>query len=326
MTKTTQILAGLAAAALLAASGRAEDKAAPAAKPAAGLKPSGYVQLLSTAQSAGIDGLSLRRTRFALAGTAAPNLTFKIEVEALKSPAVMDAQIDWTPVAGAGLRFGQFKVPFSLENLTPTPDLDLINLAPSVSSLVPGLDIGSNGRDIGLVFNGQASVFGYFVGVFNGAGINKADNNSRKDISARLVARPLSGLSLGVSLYDGWFSASSGAAPVVRDRTGFEAAWITPRLSLKAELIRARDGETKRQGWYAQGGWFVVRKKIQAVARYDSLDLDRDASSDRVATAAAGLSWFIAGRTRIQVNYEHVTNEAGAVLNRSLLAQFQLGF
>ncbi len=326
MMKRTKIRASLAAAALLAATGWAEDKTAPAAKDAGGVKLSGYVQLLSTTQSAGIDGLSLRRTRVALSGTAAPNLKFKIEVEALKSPAVIDAQIDWTPAAAAGLRLGQFKVPFSLENLTSTPDLDLINLAPSVSSLVPGLDIGSNGRDIGLVLTGKASIFEYFVGAFNGAGINKADTNSRKDVSARLVMRPLSGLSFGASLYDGRYSATAGAAPVVRDRTGFDAAWVTPAVSLKAELIRARDGEKKRQGWYALGGWFVVRKKIQAVIRYDSLDLDRDAASDRVATAAAGLNWFIAGRTRIQINYEQVVNEAGAVLNRSLLAQFQVGF
>lgn len=326
MMRGTKILAAGAAAALLAAPAWAGDKAAPAAQEAAGIKPSGYVQLLSTTQSVGVDGLSLRRTRLALSGAAAPNLKFKIEVEALKSPAVVDAQIDWTPAAAAGLRFGQFKVPFGLENLTPTPSLDLINLAPSVSGLVPGLDIGSYGRDIGLVFTGQASIFEYFVGVFNGAGVNKADTNGQKDLAARLVMRPLSGLSFGASLYDGRYSAAAGAAPVVRDRTGFDAAWVTPAVSLKAELIRARDGERRRQGWYAQGGWFVVPKKIQAVVRYDSLDLDRGAASDRVATAAAGLSWFIAGRTRIQVNYEHVVNEAGAVLNRSLLAQFQLGF
>ncbi|MDD8026541.1 MAG: porin [Acidobacteriota bacterium] len=303
----------------------AEDKPSVAAVTAAEpLKFSGYTQLLSTTQTAGIDGFSLRRVRLGLAGDITKTLKFKIEVEALKSPAVIDAQIDWMPTAAAGLRFGQFKVPFSLENLTSTPDLDLINLSQVVAKLVPGQDSGSSGRDIGVVVTGKASIFEYSVGAFNGAGINKADTNGQKDVSARLVVRPASGLSFGASLYDGRHSATTGAAPVTRDRTGFEAAWITPTISFKAELIRAKDGDVRKQGWYAQAGYFLVAKKIQAVVRYDSLDGDRAASSDRVDVAAAGLNWIILGRTKLQVNYEHTRSEAGAVINRAFLVQFQL--
>ncbi len=315
----------LAAAALAAAAGWAEDKTVPAAAAPGPVKLSGYAQVLSTTQSAGIDGLSLGRTRLALSGDVTKKLKFKLEVEALKSPAVIDAQIDWTPAAAAGLRFGQFKVPFSLENLTSTPDLDLIHLSQAVARLAPGQDIGSSGRDIGAVATGKASIFEYFLGGFNGAGINKADNNGQKDVAARLVVRPVAGLSLGASLYDGRYSATAGAAPVTRDRTGLEAAWVTPAVSLRAEIIRARDADIRKQGWYAQAGCFLVAKKIQAVVRYDSLDINRAAASDRVDVAAAGLNWIILGRTKLQINYEHTRNESGAVVNRAFLVQFQLG-
>ncbi|MCX6559593.1 MAG: porin [Candidatus Aminicenantes bacterium] len=305
----------------------AQDKAAASAVTAAEpLKISGYAQVLSTTQSAGVDGLSVRRVRLALAGEISKTIKIKAEIDALKSPALIDAQIDWTPAAAAGLRIGQFKVPFSLENMTSTSDLDWINLAQAVSKLVPGQDNSSNGRDIGLALTGKASLFEYYLGVFNGAGINKADTNDQKDIAARLVVRPLSGLALGASLYNGCHSATAGAAPVTRDRAGFEAAWVSPTLSLKAELIRAADAAIHKQGWYAQAGYFVLPKKIQALIRFDSLDVNRDQATDRVDIASAGLTWFIVGKTKIQVNYEHTRNEAGAVLNRAFLVKLQIGY
>jgi phosphate-selective porin OprO/OprP len=305
----------------------AQDKtAAPGVTAAEPLKLSGYSQILSTIQSTGTDGLALRRTRFGLSGDVTKTLKFKLEVEALKSPSVIDAQIDWMPSSEAGLRFGQFKVPFSLENMTSTPDLDLINLSQAVAKLVPGQDNGSSGRDIGVVLTGKASVFEYYFGAFNGAGINKADTNDSKDIAARLVIRPASGLSLGASFYDGRHSPTTGAASVTRDRTGFEAAWTTPKIVLKAELIQAKDAAIRKQGWYAQAGYFIVPKKIQAVIRFDSLDVNRDAASDRMDVATAGFTWTILGRTKLQVNYEHTRNEAGAVVNRAFLVQFQLGY
>lgn len=305
----------------------AQDKAAaPAVTAAEPLKISGYSQILSTTQSAGVDGLSVRRVRLALTGEISKTIKIKAEIDALKSPALIDAQIDWTPSAAAGLRIGQFKVPFSLENMTSTADLDWINLAQAVSKLVPGQDNSSNGRDIGLALTGKASLFEYYLGVFNGAGINKADTNDQKDIAARLVVRPLSGLALGASFYNGRHSATAGAVPIARDRAGFEAAWVSPTLSLKAELIRAADAAIHKQGWYAQAGYFVLPKKIQALIRFDSLDVNRDKATDRVDVAAAGLTWFIVGKTKVQVNYEHTRNEAGAVLNRAFLVKLQIGY
>jgi phosphate-selective porin OprO/OprP len=320
-------LISLAIAVGIVSSAFAQDKAvSPPVTAAEPLKLSGFFQTLSTTQKTGSDSLSIRRARFGFAGGITKTLSFKVSFDAVRSPLLLDALADWTPSAAAGVRFGQFKVPFGIENTLSAADLDMISTAPTVAKLAPGQDIGSTGRDIGLAFNGKASIFEYYLGAFNGAGINKADTNDQKDIAARLIVRPLPGLSLGASLYDGRYSAAAGAAPVTRDRTGFEASWATPTLSLKAELIRAVDAAVHKQGWYAQAGYFVVPKKVQALIRFDSLDVNRDAASDRVDVAAAGLTWFIVGKTKLQVNYEHTRNEAGALVNRAFLVQFQLGY
>ena len=199
----------------------AQDKApSPPVTASSALKISGFLQTLSTTQKAGSDGFSIRRARFGFAGGITKTLSFKASFDGVRTPIVVDVLADWTLSAAAGVRFGQFKVPFGIENTLSAADLDLISTAPSVAKLAPGQDIGSTGRDIGLAFNGKALVFEYFLGLFNGAGINKADTNDQKDIAARLIVRPLSGLWLGASLYDGRYSAAAGIAPVARTETG----------------------------------------------------------------------------------------------------------
>jgi len=305
----------------------AQDKgASPAVSSSRTLKLTGYTQALSTTQSVGVDGLIIRRARFSLAGDVLKNVKIKVQIDLLKNPVLLDAQIDWTLAKAAVVRFGQFKIPFSLESTTSDADLDMIDRSQVVNKIAPGWDIGANGRDMGVVLTGQAPVFEYAVGAFNGAGINKADTNDHKDLSARLVARPGGGLSIGASYYDGLYSTAAGALRTVRERIGGEAAWVTDSLSLKAEYIRAKDAAVSRDGGYVQAGVFVLPKKLQVLLRYDAYDKDRSASGDLIDAYTGGLNWFLADRNKLQINYIVFRSEAGLTLNRVLEIQFQLSF
>jgi phosphate-selective porin OprO/OprP len=312
---------------LLAAAASAQDQSpVPAVTSSRAFKLTGYTQVLSTTQSAGLDGLAVRRARFSLAGEILKNVKIKVQVDLLKSPVLLDAQIDWTLAKAAVVRFGQFKIPFSLESSTSSADLDSIDRSQVVNKIAPGWDIGSFGRDLGLVLTGQASVFEYSVGAFNGAGINKADTNDHKDLAARLVARPVEGLSLGGSFYDGLTSTAAAAPRTTRRRIGVEAAWITERFTFKAEYLRATDAAASRDGGYVQAAGFVVPKKCQVLLKYDVYDKDRAAAGDRVGAYTAGLNWFLAERSKLQVNYLVFRGESSLTLNRVFEVQFQLGF
>ena len=88
---------------------------------------------------------------------------------------------------------GQFKIPFSLENLTSTNKLELIDRSQAVEALAArGKDVigNQNGRDIGIQVGGSlikkrnGSLLEYRLGVFNGSGINMADTaNEAKDMA-----------------------------------------------------------------------------------------------------------------------------------------------
>jgi phosphate-selective porin OprO/OprP len=304
----------------------AESQSPAAVTASRGFKLSGYAQPEYTAQSVGTEGFSMHRARFTLSGDITSKIRLKFQVDLTKSPVLLDAAVEAVFHEAASLRFGQFKVPFSQESLTSGSDLDTIDRAQAVSKLAPGFDIGASGRDIGVVAFGKISFVEYSLGVFNGAGINKADTNDEKDLAGRVVIHPLSVLTLGASYYDGSYSPSAGAAPAVRDRVGFEGALLYEAVSLKAEYLQGEDGETSKRGWYVQAGYSVIPKKLQGLVKFDSYDPDTSLSDNRTDIWLAGFNWFIADKTKLQVNFELVKNEAGTTTNKVLLVQFQAGF
>jgi phosphate-selective porin len=308
---------------LLAAQEKKEYPAVTASQP---IKFSAYGQFLSSFWDEGTDSFSVRRLRMILSGNVMKNVLFKVQADVARSPILLDALVEFGFSKSASLRIGQFLVPFSLENLTSTSDLDTINRSQVEEKLCPGRDNSSQGRDIGLMALGKYSIVEYSLGLFNGSGTNKADTNSYKDLGARVVLRPHASLSVGASLWDGKQNASQTAGLVARDRLGLDFAFVRDRISLKGEYIRAKDDTTTKDGWYLQGGYTILEKKLQAVVKFDTLDVNRSLAQDRVNLWTLGANWFLSGKTKLQVNYEIYTLESGKRTNSALLAQFQAAF
>jgi Rrf2 family protein len=315
------------AASLLAGFAPAEEKKdSPLVTAARSLKLSGFAQLFAVSWDPGVDTFSLRRARVALSGELVKDLRFKLAADLVKSPALLDAAVEFEPSKAAGLRAGQFLVPFSLESVTSTAEIDMVNRSTIVEALAPGRDNGASGRDVGAVLFGSYSILDYTLGFVNGAGINKADTNSHKDFSGRVVLRPFKFLAVGDSLYRGKQTVVAESPLVARDKEGLEAVLGFKGFTLKGEYIHAKDDLVSRAGWYAQAGFFALPGKIQALLRYDSLDLDRAVPDDGRRVIAVGVNWSIVGKTKLQVNYEIHRLEAGGREKSGLLAQFQAAF
>lgn len=290
------------------------------------LNLSAYTQFQYSYWDTGANSFLIRRARVTLAGEILKNILYKIQVDAVKSPLLLDAQVEFKIIPQAILKVGQFKVPFSLENLTSSSDLDTINRSQAEEKLCPGRDIGSQGRDIGAVLTGKFTRVEYTLGIFNGSGINKTDNNDMKDVAARVILSPLDALSCGASFYKGKYSSSLDAPPVRRDRVGLELYLHKGDLSLKGEYIFAKDDVISKSGWYLQAGYFFIPKKLQSVLKFDSYDKDRGMADDQKDIITLGVNWFLSGKTKFQVNYEIYREESGKVSDQAVLALFQAGF
>jgi phosphate-selective porin OprO and OprP len=316
------LVLGMAGAPVLAQ----ETKDSPIVAALKSLKLSAYAQILGAEWDPGVDSFSVRRARFKLTGELVKNLRFKVAVDVAKSPALLDGIVEYEPSKAFGVRIGQFILPFSLENTTPTSDVDTVNRSLTEETLAPGRDNSASGRDVGAAVFGRIAILEYALGFFNGQGINKADANSHKDFSGRVVLRPVKFLAVGGSLYRGKQNPEPDAPLVRRDKEGLEAALLVSTLSLKSEYIHAKDDLTSRAGWYVQGGWFALPGRLQAIVKYDSLDLDSSIPGDGKRITTFGVNWFITGLTKLQVNYEIHRLEGGGREKSGLLAQVQAGF
>lgn len=271
--------------------------------------------------------LELRRARLGVEGNLAPTVAYKMEIDAVRSPVLLDARLDYAPRSYAKFTVGQFKIPFSGENLVSDRDITFIERSLMGLSLVPERDTGNNGRDMGIQLAGNVALeggrplFDYAVGVFNGAGVNRRDDNRRKDGAARLVVHPFAGFSLAGDYYNG----AIGATNISRERAGVEFAYTRRLYSLRGEYIWGHDGPVRKYGWYSQFA-YRFRPKWEALARFDTYDPTRHAGNDVTSTYLVGLNWYLNNHVKLQANYGLTDEEARRDLTNLFLSQLQFMF
>lgn len=304
---------------------------------------SGYTQLRyqNLEEKGKKDGFDIRRARIDLNGNFTPYLSYKLMAEFAASPKLLDAYAEIKLNDYFNITMGQFRVPFSLENLISVRKLELIDFSQIVEALVfRSKDVigNQNGRDIGiqlggaLIKNGTKNIVEYRIGVFNGSGINIQDTaNKAKDIAVRLVVNPVKGLSFGSSYYNGWGKAIKPSSSYVarsqpHNRFGMDLNYTATRWCFRAEYIKGTDGSTDKAGWYALAEYYIIPQKLQVVCKYDTYDPDESVANNNSINYVGGLNYNFNSWSRIQAFYTIRQEEGTAVDNNYLSVQYQVGF
>jgi phosphate-selective porin OprO and OprP len=281
-----------------------------------------------------VRSFDIRRARPDLRGTITERFEYRLQMEfAGASAKVIDATAAYTFDPALKISIGQFKIPFSMENLASSTLIEAIDRSQVVEALTArSKDVigNQNGRDIGVQAGGSLfelknrKLLDYAVGIFNGAGINKADDNVNKDYVARLVVHPLPGLDIGGGYYNGY--AGKASAGKRRDRAGAELSYTLDPLTVKGEFIYGKDSLTEKIGWYAQAFVFAIPKVLQFVVKYDSYDPDIDKEKNVTDVAAAGANLFITKWTIVQAMYQLKFARPDDIRDHAVLAQFTIKF
>jgi phosphate-selective porin len=306
----------------------------------------GYAQVRYQAleETGKVDGFDIRRARLDVKGNISPYWGYRVQFDLAGSPKVLDAYTEVKLNDYFNFTIGQAKVPFSLENLASSTKLELIDRSQVVEALTArGKDMGGNqnGRDIGIQLGGiilkikDRSVVDYRLGVFNGAGINVADNNENKDLAARVGIHPVAGLDISAALYDGTrfipevktgTVVTTPSKNVTRDRFGLDLSYDLKNFSLQSEFISGKDDQTKREGYYVLGGYYFFQKKLQLVAKYDFYDADQSKDNDASTWYLLGANLNFNANTKLQVNYTIKQEEGVSSDNNFANVQLQIGF
>jgi phosphate-selective porin OprO/OprP len=258
----------------------------------------------------------------------------------LRDAYIRAAYYDW-----AEPQIGQYKVPFDREFLTSAFNLELIDR--SIVSNTFSLQ-----RDIGLQISGQLlqDQLAYAVGMFNGSGANQNNVNQEFMYVGRVVYSPFGPvpysqgaldtpaspkLSIGVAgaylpgLKPGERKTLAGPLgdtnilPVKSEVYELTAdlAFKYQNFSLEGSYdFRNIDpnkttpfGQEQAQGFYLQGGYFLIPKKFEVAARYAWVDPDDPNQKDnnKQQEYTAGSSYYMYGHNlKLQANYSYFRNQS----------------
>lgn len=172
---------------------------------------------------------------------------------------IKTSKLELEPDYLLSLSLGQQLIPYGLDNVSSEDQRPTIR-----TSLYNQTRLA--GRDIGLVANGGfftkvdpptslvTPVLGYTLGVFNGAGANKLDNDKGVDTLGRLVLSPFPNyfstfrnLKFGANWYEGNLGPASVLLPAKR-RYGGDVSWLRKPFLLTAEYAHTEDGFSEKVG------------------------------------------------------------------------------
>ncbi|MBI5015724.1 MAG: hypothetical protein HZB55_09585 [Deltaproteobacteria bacterium] len=266
---------------------------------------------------------------------------------------LFDFFVDYTPWNELGVKVGQFKVPYSTS----------WNLSASGLQFVERSSVDSNfrlDRDTGVDVHGNllGTLLSYDVGMFNGEGWNKTNAADTKHLYvARVSSEPFGKYPFHESdneLSKSFLAHLSAAAAYNDDLKTHSIKNLNDRLttlgqsdvksfngfvgmkfrgaSVQAEgyhrvIASQEKGKETARGGYVQAGYFVYRDVVEAAARCEYCDPNREVADDLKQEYGGGLNWFFAGhRNKLQTDLFRVQDQKTGLTDRRLRLQYELQF
>ncbi len=180
----------------------------------------------------------------------------------------------------------------------------------------------------------------YGVGVFRGPLNGEVGNQDSYQFAARVTARPVEALRLGIGWSSRDFTDGVGAEPDLERGNAFEIdleyGSFNPGFHFLAEVSRGDiDPFTDATFWGAHT-WIAYRtgpasRAVSAVepvfrASYSETESDGGSVVPGGTLLTPGINFYVGPLNRIMINYDHWIGADGSDDASSFKAMFQLGF
>lgn len=285
-------------------------------------------------------------TKAVCANAACTSTVNAITAESTSGVATLsDYYIDWVPSALIGIKFGQFKVPFLLQQLTSSTKQQFID-----RSLATGFFDFS--RDIGINVHGSVlnKKLNYSVFAMNGDGANSFNRNNRALLAGVRLEVPILGeykysegdvehsenihfgLGGAYAFNEGSKALQSGtiAAFNKAHHGTIDTIFKYKGFSLHGAGMVTRSAEGPQRtnwGFNGQAGYFIIPKKFELVAKAGAGFFDGAAVNQ--FEYAGGLNYYFRGHgIKLQADYSFLKNDGGVsgVNNHRIRAAMNLIF
>lgn len=285
---------------------------------------------------------TLPRVRFGASGAPFENVTYKLEIDFIPSSStssttgdvnggtsvsLKDAKVSFTHFQYAPITVGHFKVPFSRQEITSSGNQQFVNRA-EINKEVQSRDVGFMAGD----YAGK-QMFEYAIGAFNGTKTANKNDNTGFLIAGRVAVNPFGEFKYSESNLEGESLRASVGVNYQTNKLSTAGADVTllteddvdtdttkygvdlgikflDNASIFAEYIKSTyepngGEEYDADGWYVQGGYFVLPPNLEVTARYEQYDPNDsvDNSSD-ITWTTIGLNYFFKKHDwKLQANY-----------------------
>jgi len=234
------------------------------------------------------------------------------------SSKIKDAALEFIPSEMTVIKVGQFKAPFSLQELTSSGRQEFVDRAITNAKFAPA-------RDVGVMLSGvtESKFFGYAGGVFNGGGESRAQDDEGYLYVGRIWFDPLGEYKLAESALEGvkepclhvGLAVHTGEAIRGPDTVGvfenpnnetavaLEFAYRQSFFFATAELFAMSDqvanpisgDDVDSNGWHAQVGFMVIPKTLELGVRYATIEPDENVNDADVTEARFVVGYFWKG-------------------------------
>lgn len=257
-----------------------------------------------------------------------------------KGPRVIDAWAEWCKFPFLKVKFGEFKRGFTFENPMNPWDVgygansQVINKLAGMNDRVG--EHASGGRDLGLQIQGDLfnsnkdghAFFHYQVGVYNGQGINHADQNNAKDFIGGIWVAPVKDLCIGAFGWAGEYTRNVNGKDITVDRNRmafgvkYESAWTVRGEYVMSQGHKVSDytvennqitrikGNDKADGWYVMTG-IPVTPQCKIYGKWD-VYRDNKTYEDRKSLYAVAVNYYFYKNLKLQGQYGFVEDKAYA--------------
>jgi phosphate-selective porin OprO/OprP len=257
----------------------------------------------------------VKQARFYFQGKAfVEGFTYKFQWEGNGGVTLRDAYGNYVITKGVQIRAGQFKVPYSRQELTSSGKLQFMNRSIVTDFFAPGRDVGIMGHNVHMFGeNPDDMALEWALGFFNGDGTNVSGNdNNWLGWAARLGFYPMGFIKYGETNFaQGDLKAGIAASYVsVRNRpfgtTVKNDAWQVDLVVTIAGLYFEGEYHSLKvnpdgsssvdfSGWFVQAGYLFAGNEFEVMGRYSFIDMDRETGLKNVKEWVIGAAWYPEG-------------------------------
>jgi phosphate-selective porin len=285
----------------------------------------GYAGVRYTVDTQNNDGFSISYARFGIKGNVSKDVVYIFAMENTNLgnsniDLLYDLFLNINSIPYFSLRMGQFKYNFGYEQNLSDVELDFVNKSEVIKNLI------SPTRDLGIEVTKKFKFLSLnqdvSIGIYNGSGANKQDDNEDKTFVGKInfVPENYTKLNFGISTYLG----NVNVTKVIKNRFGINIDYEIKKICFKTEYLKGKDDNVEKDGYYFTL-LYNLNSSLVFLVRYDSYDNNLNLYDDIIKRLTFGINYFLDKNVSLRTNFE-LKNETPEIENNLLITQFQIKF